>query len=94
MAVFIVTAGSTHNAGQVETAIKSAFSEQDIMPIGQLAWLVNDENNTNPISVTEKLGVLDAENAGNIGTYLVNVFNNYYGFHSNSVWDWLRARGL
>ncbi|MEZ9233261.1 hypothetical protein AB4259_19495 [Vibrio amylolyticus] len=94
MAIFTVTAGSTANAGLVENAIRSAFDNNNIMQLGELTWLIDDENNTNAISVTEKLGVLNSEDAGKIGTYIVNQFNNYYGFHNSSVWDWLRAKGL
>ncbi|CDT98639.1 hypothetical protein VCR14J2_260410 [Vibrio coralliirubri] len=94
MAVFVVTSASQGSAQLVEDAIKSAFSEDDVLTLGPLTWLINDENNSNPIAVSEKLGVLDSDKAGDIGPYIINQFSNYYGYHNNTIWDWLRAKGL
>lgn len=93
MSIFIITAGNYSERESVSSAISKAFPEQ-YMQIGDCAWLVDGKEITNAIDISGRLGVLEQTHAGDIGTYIVNVFNGYYGYHNNDVWQWLRARGL
>lgn len=80
----------------IESAIISAYPH-DYIKISDLAWLIEDKNAITPQSVDNK--ILNANpnhptQPSDMGAYLISSFNGYWGYHDNSIWQWLQSRGL
>jgi hypothetical protein len=86
--VFMVT--STADAkGDIEKRINELYpanSERSIQ-VGEASWLISEEEILLPKSVFDKL------NSGE-STVFISRINNYYGIHSNTIWDWLQSKGI
>lgn len=104
MAVFLITLQHGPTKAMEET-IRNNYPE-DYIQVSELAWLVEDKDAITPQNVDHKLlgriptlGVPMASAPTKIqpqelGAYIICSFSGYWGYHDNSVWQWLQSRGL
>ncbi|EHZ2573867.1 hypothetical protein K5N30_002733 [Vibrio parahaemolyticus] len=104
MAVYLITLQSEPSNAMFQ-AIQRSYP-RDYIQVGQLAWLVEDKEAITPQNVDQRLlgiqpmaGVPVSEAPSHIqpqdlGVYVISSFNGYWGYHNNSLWQWLQARGL
>ena len=71
----------------LETAIAKSYAAANHR-ISQTAWLVADVGVTTE-EVCQKLGV----KSGGISGTVVFKIENYYGYASKSIWEWLKVKG-
>jgi hypothetical protein len=83
MKIFAVLFESKSDAG--ELAIKKIYPN-DHIKISELSWLVSDNGTSKEIS--DKLGFSE----GKLGSNVVLSTNGYFGWASNSIWEWAKAK--
>ncbi|MEZ8654811.1 hypothetical protein AB6D60_12575 [Vibrio splendidus] len=104
MAIFLITL-QQEPVESMEQAIQKNYPDSNIK-VGELAWLVEDKDAITPQSIDHKLlekiptlGVpmQDAPTKvepSELGAYIISSFSGYWGYHDNSIWQWLQSRGL
>lgn len=107
MAVFLITLAQGPSSAMEET-IQYNYPENNCR-VSELAWLIEDKEAITPQNVDNKLlgrtpppppGSTSSSpskrtvNPQDLGAYLIPSFSGYWGYHNNSVWEWLQLRGL
>ena len=66
--------------------VQRAFSDDDYLKVGPCQWLVHSDVSTSKV-VWERLVRDDEQPTG-----LVLPVRGYYGYHNETIWEWLAAK--
>ncbi|MFQ6371749.1 hypothetical protein [Shewanella sp. YIC-542] len=90
MAVFCLTAPSSHQSFQLESKLDAAYpGDKKIKLYDASVWLVSDSDTNLPQEVFNK--IFQGKESNNT-SILITPVNAYWGMQNPQVWDWLESK--
>jgi len=88
MTTFAITSDKKSDA--LNNMLKQLYGEENTLIIDDHLRIVLSDKDITAEDVFKKLN----ESKEEYGKFVIFSINSYFGYHTKSIWDWLKAKGV